>query len=60
MIIPVSLSLLWTAANTKNIYKITENSHFAEEEEVECLINIFSGRYFTDGCLQKQSLGGVL
>ena len=41
---------------TQNIYITTDGSHYSDEdEEVECLINNFSGRYFTDGCL----CGGV-
>ena len=34
----------------KNIYKTAEGSHFSDEE-LECSIDNFSGRYFTVGCL---------
>ena len=34
----------------QDIYKTTEGSHFSDTK-VECSINNFSGRYFTDACL---------
>ena len=46
----VSLPLLWLGTSTQDIYKTTEGSHFFDEK-VECLIDSFSGQYFTDGCL---------
>ena len=46
----VSLPMLWPGTSTQDIYKTTEGSHFSNEE-VECSIENFSGRYFTDGCL---------
>ena len=41
--------LLWPGTSTQNIYKATEGSHFFDEE-VEYLIDNFSGQYFTHGC----------
>ena len=46
----VSLPLLWPGTSTQDIYKTTEGFHFSNEE-VECSIDNFSRRYFTDGCL---------
>ena len=41
--------LLWPGTSTQNIYEATEGSHFFDEE-VEYLIDNFSGQYFTHGC----------
>ena len=46
----VSLPLLRPGTSTQDIYKTTEDSYFSDEE-VECSIDNFSGRYSTDGCL---------
>ena len=46
----VSLPLLQPGTSTQDIYKTTEGSYFSDEE-VECSIDNFSGRYSTDGCL---------
>ena len=46
----VSLPLLRPGASTQDIYKTTEGSYFSDEE-AECSIDNFSGRYSTDGCL---------
>ena len=46
----VSLPLLRPGTSTQDIYKTTEGSYFSDEE-VECSIDNFSGRYSTDGCL---------
>ena len=46
----VFLPLLWPGTSTQDIYKTTDGSHFSNER-VECSIDNFSGRYFTDGCL---------
>ena len=46
----VSLPLLRSGTSTQDIYKTNEGSHFSDEE-VECSIDNFSGRYSTDGCL---------
>ena len=46
----VSLPLLRPGTSTQDIYKTTEGSYFSNEE-VECSIDNFSGRYSTDGCL---------
>ena len=46
----VSLPLLRPGTSTQDIYKTTEGSYFSDEE-AECSIDNFSGRYSTDGCL---------
>lgn len=48
--LPVSLSLLWPGISVQNIYKSTQDPHFSDRE-AECLIDYFSGQYFTDGGL---------
>ena len=48
----ISLPLLRPWTGTQDIYKTTEGSYFSEEK-AECLIDNFSGRYFTDGCLSE-------
>ena len=46
------MPLLWPWTDTQDIYKTTEGYYFSEEK-AECLIDNFSGRYFTDGCLSE-------
>ena len=46
------MPLFRPGTSTKDIYKTTEGSHFPDEE-VECSIDNFSERYFTDGCLGR-------